>query len=207
MKKLKKILALSCALLMAVTITACGTSESNNNSESKQTTEAEETTQAADTNVLVAYFSATGNTKTVAEQIADVTGGELYEIEPAEPYTSEDLDYNNDDCRANLEMNDDTARPEIAGAIENIEQYDTIYLGYPIWWGNAPRIMNTFVETYDLSGKTVVPFCTSGGNGISTSVDTLQKLAGDGITWMEGQRFDRDVSADEISQWIDEMGL
>lgn len=169
---------------MAVTITACGTSESNNNSESKQTTEAEETTQAADTNVLVAYFSATGNTKTVAEQIADVTGGELYEIEPAEPYTSEDLDYNNDDCRANLEMNDDTARPEIAGAIENIEQYDTIYLGYPIWWGNAPRIMNTFVETYDLSGKTVVPFCTSGGNGISTSVDTLQKLAGDGITWM-----------------------
>lgn len=133
MKKLKKILALSCALLMAVTITACGTSESNNNSESKQTTEAEETTQAADTNVLVAYFSATGNTKTVAEQIADVTGGELYEIEPAEPYTSEDLDYNNDDCRANLEMNDDTARPEIAGAIENIEQYDTIYLGYPIW--------------------------------------------------------------------------
>lgn len=207
MKNLKKILALSCALLMAVTITACGTSESNNNIESKQTTEAEETTQAADTNVLVAYFSATGNTKTVAEQIADVTGGELYEIEPAEPYTSEDLDYNNDDCRANLEMNDDTARPEIAGAIENIEQYDTIYLGYPIWWGNAPRIMNTFVETYDLSGKTVVPFCTSGGSGISTSVDTLQELAGDGITWMEGQRFDRDVSADEISQWIDEMGL
>lgn len=207
MKKLKKILALSCALLMAVTITACGTSESSNNSESKQTTEAEETTQAADTNVLVAYFSATGNTKTVAEQIADVTGGELYEIEPAEPYTSEDLDYNNDDCRANLEMNDDTARPEIAVAIENIEQYDTIYLGYPIWWGNAPRIMNTFVETYDLSGKTVVPFCTSGGSGISTSVDTLQKLAGDGITWMAGQRFDRDVSADEISQWIDEMGL
>lgn len=207
MKNLKKILALSCALLMAVTITACGTSESNNNSESKQTTEAEKTTQSADTNVLVAYFSATGNTKTVAEQIADVTGGELYEIEPAEPYTSEDLDYNNDDCRANLEMNDDTARPEIAGAIENIEQYDTIYLGYPIWWGNAPRIMNTFVETYDLSGKTVVPFCTSGGSGISTSVDTLQKLAGDGITWMEGQRFDRDVSADEISQWIDEMGL
>lgn len=207
MKNLKKILALSCALLMAVTITACGTSESNNNSESKQTTEAEKTTQAADTNVFVAYFSATGNTKTVAEQIADVTGGELYEIEPAEPYTSEDLDYNNDDCRANLEMNDDTARPEIAGAIENIEQYDTIYLGYPIWWGNAPRIMNTFVETYDLSGKTVVPFCTSGGSGISTSVDTLQELAGDGITWMEGQRFDRDVSADEISQWIDEMGL
>lgn len=207
MKKLKKIFAVSCALLMAVTITACGTSESENNSESKQTTEAEETTQAADTNVLVAYFSATGNTKTAAEQIADVTGGELYEIEPAEPYTSEDLDYNNDDCRANLEMNDDTARPEIAVAIENIEQYDTIYLGYPIWWGNAPRIMNTFVETYDLSGKTVVPFCTSGGSGISTSVDTLQELAGDGITWMEGQRFDRDVSADEISQWIDEMGL
>lgn len=207
MKNLKKILALFCALLMAVTITACGTSESNNNIESKQTTEAEKTTQSADTNVLVAYFSATGNTKTVAEQIADVTGGELYEIEPAEPYTSEDLDYNNDDCRANLEMNDDTVRPEIAGAIENIEQYDTIYLGYPIWWGNAPRIMNTFVETYDLSGKTMVPFCTSGGSGISTSVDTLQELAGDGITWMEGQRFDRDVSADEISQWIDEMGL
>lgn len=207
MKNLKKILALSCALLMAVTITACGTSESNNNSESKQTTDAEKTTQTADEDVLVAYFSATGNTKAVAEQIADVTGGELYGIEPAEPYTSEDLDYNNDDCRANLEMNDDAARPEIAGAIENIEQYDTIYIGYPIWWGNAPRIMNTFVETYDLSGKTVVPFCTSGGSGISTSVDTLQELAGEGITWMEGQRFDRDVSEDEISQWIDEMGL
>lgn len=207
MKNIKKILTLSCALLMAVTITACGTSESNGNNEQQQTTGTEETTQAVDGNALVVYFSATGNTKAVAEQIANVTDSELYEIEPAEPYTSEDLDYNNDDCRANLEMNDDTARPEIAGAIENIEQYDTIYLGYPIWWGNAPRIMNTFVETYDLSGKTVVPFCTSGGSGISTSVDTLQELAGDGITWMEGQRFDRDVSADEISQWIDEMGL
>lgn len=207
MKNIKKILTLFCALLMAVTITACGTSESNGNNEQQQTAGTEETTQAVDGNALVAYFSATGNTKAVAEQIANVTGGELYEIEPAEPYTSEDLDYNNDDCRANLEMNDDTVRPEIAGAIENIEQYDTIYLGYPIWWGNAPRIMNTFVETYDLSGKTMVPFCTSGGSGISTSVDTLQELAGDGITWMEGQRFDRDVSADEISQWIDEMGL
>lgn len=207
MKNLKKILALSCALLMAVTITACGTSESNGNNEQQQTAGTEETTQAVDGNVLVVYFSATGNTKAVAEQIANVTGGELYEIEPAETYTSEDLDYNNDDCRANLEMNDDAARPEIAGSIENIEQYDTIYIGYPIWWGNAPRIMNTFVETYDLSGKTVVPFCTSGGSGISTSVDTLKELAGEGITWMEGQRFDRGVSADEISQWIDEMGL
>lgn len=207
MKNIKKILTLSCALLMAVTITACGTSESNGNNEQQQTTGTEETTQAVDGNALVVYFSATGNTKAVAEQIANVTDSELYEIEPAEPYTSEDLDYNNDDCRANLEMNDDAARPEIAGAIENIEQYDTIYLGYPIWWGNAPRIMNTFVETYDLSGKTVVPFCTSGGSSISTSVDTLQELAGDGITWMEGQRFDRGVSADEISQWIDEMGL
>lgn len=207
MKNIKKILTLSCALIMAVTITACGTSESNGNNEQQQTTGTEETTQAVDGNALVVYFSATGNTKAVAEQIANVTDSELYEIEPAEPYTSEDLDYNNDDCRANLEMNDDAARPEIAGAIENIEQYDTIYLGYPIWWGNAPRIMNTFVETYDLSGKTVVPFCTSGGSSISTSVDTLQELAGDGITWMEGQRFDRGVSADEISQWIDEMGL
>ncbi len=113
--------------------------------------------------ILVAYFSATGNTRPVAEKAAEVTGGDLFEIVPAQPYTAADLNYNTD-CRANAEQNDPGARPAIANAVEDMGQYDTVLIGYPIWWGRAPKIIHTFLETYDLSGKTVAAFCTSGSS-------------------------------------------
>lgn len=126
--------------------------------------------------ILVAYFSCTGNTKAVAEKIAEITGGELYEIVPAEPYTSADLNYNDDNCRANREMNDPSSRPAIGSGEIDISAYDTVILGYPIWWGTCPRIIGTFLDTYDLSGKTVLPFCTSGGSGVSESVSDIKAV-------------------------------
>lgn len=110
--------------------------------------------------ILIAYFSATNNTENIANHLDDILDADLYEIVPEIPYTSDDLNYNGD-CRANREQNDDTARPAISGSVDNMEQYDVIFLGYPIWWGQAPKIMYTFAEAYDLSGKTIVPFCTS----------------------------------------------
>ncbi len=153
-------------------------------------------------NVLVAYFSVTGNTESVAESIAEVTGGDLYEILPAEPYTEEDLDYGNEQSRTSLEMNDLDARPEIGSDPITLDGYSTIYLGYPIWHGQAPRIMSTFVENNDFDGITVIPFCTSGGSGIGSSADTLAEQAGSG-SWLEGERFSAGVSEDELRSWID----
>lgn len=127
--------------------------------------------------VLVVYFSCTGNTKKAAEKIAALTGGDIYEIVPAEPYSAADLNYNNDDCRANREMNDPTARPAIGGDKADISEYDTVIIGYPIWWGTMPRIINTFIESCELSGKTVLPFCTSGSSGISRSVSDIKAAA------------------------------
>lgn len=154
---------------------------------------------------LVVYFSNTGNTESAANTIAEATGGDIYEIEAMDPYTDEDLDYNNDDCRANTEQNDPAARPEIAGSVENMDEYDTVFIGYPIWWGDAPKIICTFMESYDFTGKTVVPFCTSGGSGISTSENTLKSLAE--ANWLEGRRFDSGVSEADIEAWLAEIGL
>lgn len=123
---------------------------------------------------LVVYFSCTGNTKAVAEKIAELTNADIYEITPSEPYTASDLNYNDDNCRANREMNDESCRPEIEGQAPDLSGYDTVFIGYPIWWGTAPRIINTFLDAYDLSGKTVMPFCTSGGSGVSTSVSVIR---------------------------------
>lgn len=127
--------------------------------------------------VLVVYFSCTGNTKKAAEKIAALTGGDIYKIVPAEPYSAADLNYNNDDCRANREMNDPTARPAIGGGKVDISGYDTVIIGYPIWWGTMPRIINTFIDSCELSGKTVLPFCTSGSSGISRSVSDIKAAA------------------------------
>lgn len=133
-----------------------------------------DTAAPAGSKVLVAYFSCTGNTKAVAEKIAALTGGDLYEITPADPYTANDLNYNNSGCRANREMNDPAARPAIGSAAIDISRYDTVVIGYPIWWGTMPRIINTFLDTYDLSGKTVLPFCTSGSSSVSKSASDIR---------------------------------
>ena len=126
--------------------------------------------------VLVAYFSATGNTENIAEHLVSILDADLYEIVPQVPYTFEDLDYSNSDCRANREQNDPTARPAISGGVEDLEDYEVIFLGYPIWWGDAPKIIPTFLETYDFDGKTIVPFCTSGSSSIGSSADDLDAL-------------------------------
>lgn len=156
--------------------------------------------------VLVAYFSATGNTENIAEHLTSILDADLYEIVPEEPYTSEDLDYSNSDCRANQEQNDPTARPAISGSVEDLEDYEVVFLGYPIWWGDAPKILSTFLESYDFDGKTIVPFCTSGSSSIGGSVSDLEALT-DGATWLEGQRFSGSASRETVSQWVDALDL
>ena len=159
----------------------------------------------ANSKVLTAYFSATGTTKGVAEKIAEAAGADLYEIVPAQPYTDEDLDYNSDSSRTTVEHNDESSRPEISGEISDWGSYETVYLGYPIWWGEAPRIMDTFVETYNFDGKTVIPFCTSGGSGVGASASNLAALANGG-DWLSGTRFNGSVSEQEIEEWIAGLG-
>ena len=156
--------------------------------------------------VLVAYFSATGNTENIAEHLVSILDADLYEIVPQVPYTYEDLDYSNSDCRANREQNDPTVRPAISGGVEDLEDYEVIFLGYPIWWGDAPKIISTFLETYDFDGKTIVPFCTSGNSSIGSSADNLEALKQD-ATWLEGQRFSGSASRETVSQWVDSLGL
>ena len=164
----------------------------------------EEDQTAAEPRVMVVVFSGTGHTRRIAKVIADGLGTELKEIVPAEPYTEEDLNYNDRSTRATVEQNDPAARPEIAEAIDGLKDCDILFLGYPIWWGQEPRILDTFVETYDLSGITVAPFCTSGSSGIGISVRQLSGLA-DGADWMEGRRFETDATEVEINNWAAEM--
>ena len=158
--------------------------------------------EAEESKMLVVYFSATGTTKALAETIAETTGADIIEIVPEVPYTIEDLSYNNDNCRANKEMNDESVRPAIAGSIENIDEYDTIFIGYPIWWGTMPRIINTFLDTYDLSGKTVMPFCTSGGSGIETSVSAIRNTEPDADV-KDGLRGSSSSSGSQIENWLE----
>ena len=151
---------------------------------------------------LVAYFSATGNTEGIADHLTAILGADLYEIVPAEPYGDDDLNYNVSDCRANREQNDPDARPAIDGSVDHMENYEAIFLGYPIWWGEAPKIISTFLESYDFTGKTIVPFCTSGSSGIGGSAEPLADLAAD-AAWLEGARFAPGASQEEVAAWVD----
>lgn len=155
--------------------------------------------------VLIAYFSATGTTQSIAEKIADETSGTLYEMIAEVPYTEEDLRYYTD-SRADREQSDSSVRPAISGSVENMEQYDIVFLGYPIWHGQAPRIIFTFLESYDFTDKTVVPFCTSHSSGIGSSDRNLHSLAS-GATWLDGRRFSGSESESAISEWIDGLDL
>ena len=156
---------------------------------------------AEDVKILVAYFSATGTTRPIAEQMAEILGADLYEIVPAQSYSEADLNYNDDSCRANQEQNDSTARPEISVTIENMEQYDIVLIGHPIWWGEEPRILDTFMESYDWSGKTLANFCTSCGSGISTATAHLKEVAPD-ADWLGGNRFQSGASKSQITEWL-----
>ena len=155
----------------------------------------------AESDTLVVYFSCTGITKGVAERLANVTGADLYEIVPAQPYTDEDLNYHDRSTRATVEQDNPDTRPEIGGTDIDLTGYRTVFIGYPIWWGEEPRILCTFVESHDFTGRTVIPFCTSGGSGIGRSGDDLAKLAGTG-EWLEGARHNSGISEDELLAWV-----
>ncbi len=231
---MKKFIAILLTAMMVLSLAACGNEANSAGSTEppQNSTEAPRTEAPADTNnetdapsdptdsapsepseapeggkkILVAYFSATNNTEGVARKLAEGLGADIYEITPAEPYTDEDLDYGNSRSRSSVEMDDPSARPAISGAVENMEQYDVVFIGYPIWWGEAPRIMSTFIESYDFSGKTLVAFCTSASSGFGRSDSALRFAAG-GATWLDGHRFSAGASADDVMAWANGLGI
>ena len=161
---------------------------------------AEQSLPESDT--LIAYFSCTGNTETIASYLETETGGDMFEIIPAVPYTAEDLNYNTD-CRANREQNDPDSRPEISELPENIDSYDVIYVGYPIWWGEEPKIIDTFLESFDFSEKIIIPFCTSGSSGITSSVRNIREKCSDSDV-LDGRRFSSNASQSQVADFVSE---
>lgn len=155
-------------------------------------------------NVLVAVFSASGVTKRVGEEIARIAGADFYEIVPKDIYTSADLDWMNKKSRSSVEMNDPSARPQIADSALDMSPYDTVIVGFPIWWGVAPRIIDTFLESYDFSGKKIIPFCTSGGSGVGRSGTALHKDVSGDVKWAKGKQINRANEA-EIRRWLNEV--
>lgn len=155
---------------------------------------------------LVAYFSASGVTKAAAEHLAKAAGADLFEIKPKVPYTRADLDWTNKRSRSTIEMNDPTSRPEIAEKVSNMEEYDVVFLGFPIWWYVAPTIINTFLESYDFSGKTIIPFATSGGSGFGDTVKVLKPLCSASTKWESGKMLNH-VSEQDLTSWVDSLSL
>ena len=164
-------------------------------------------TPFADKAVLVAYYSATGNTEAAAEYIAEQTGGTLFAITPAQPYTAADLDYNDSASRVSTEHADPESRdvPLVTTTVENFADYDVVFVGYPIWWGEAAWVVDDFITENDFTGKTVIPFATSASSGIGTSDTDLAALSGTG-DWLEGKRFSSHVTADAIADWLAQIG-
>ena len=150
--------------------------------------------------VLVAYFSATGTTAKVAQKMAEAIGADLFEIKPEKPYTSADLNWQNKNSRSSVEMNDRSSRPAIGIKVADMAQYNVVFVGFPVWWYREPSIIDTFMESYDFAGKTVIPFATSGGSGLGDSAANMQKLA-KGAKIVNGKRFSGSASADELKAW------
>ena len=208
---MKKLTAILLAALMMFTLAACsgggneGAGETNSaaSATSEETSATTEQTSSDLGNVLVAYYSATGNTERVAQTIADATGGDLFAIEPTEPYTDEDLNWNNEDSRVSREHEDESLRDVLLvnTTVENWDDYDTVFIGYPIWWGIAAWPVDGFVEANDFSGKTVIPFATSASSGMGQSGELLADLAGTG-EWQEGMRFSGGVDDAEVQDWL-----
>ena len=154
--------------------------------------------------ILVACFSASGVTKRVGEEIARIAGADFFEIVPHEKYTSDDLDWTDRKSRSSVEMNDPSSRPEIAGKVADMASYDIVIVGFPIWWGVAPRIIETFLESYDFTGKTIIPFCTSGGSGVGKSDTALHKNVSGNAKWEKGRQINR-PNENEIRKWLDSV--
>lgn len=197
---MKKLAAIFLSLAMVLSLAACGNSSSNETSAPE--------TEGEEGGTLVVYYSATGNTEQVANYIADITGGDLFELEPAEPYTSDDLDWTDDNSRVSQEYYDESLRNVelVADTVENWDSYDTVFIGYPIWWGIAAWPTDGFVEANDFTGKTVIPFCTSSSSGLGESGELLAELAGTG-DWQEGMRFRSSASEADVQEWIDGLNL
>ena len=211
----KKILSM---LLVGVTalglLAGCGsTANDTHNSNTASDTHEDSATDNADElsrsgNVLVVYYSATGNTREVANYIAEATGGDLFELEPTEPYTDDDLDWTDDNSRVTREHEDESLRNVelVSTTVENWDSYDTVFIGYPIWWGIAAWPVNQFVENNDFTGKTVIPFCTSSSSGIGNSGNLLAGLAGTG-NWQDGERFRSGADEADVQEWVESLGL
>lgn len=219
---MKKYLSVILGIILTACLVACGSSNKDSvnddkqeiinnqevfdteeqeiSAENKQTEMDADSEQENEEKVAVVYFSGTGNTREVADLLAKETDADIFEIIPKYMYTSDDLNYNDDNCRANQEMNDESVRPAISNDLSAVSEYDVIYLGYPIWWGTAPRIIQTFIESYDVSGATVYMFCTSGGSGIEKSISDLQQLYPD-VNIVDGKRLN-DATELDIREWI-----
>lgn len=222
---MKKLIALFMGAAMVFSLAACSggnpsspdttnpseTSESSASSTAPDPSEPGSTETTAGTeggSTLVVYFSATGNTEEAATYIAEITGGDLFELEPAQPYTDEDLNYGNDDSRVSREHEDESLRDVelVADTVDNWDSYDTVFIGYPIWWGIASWPVDDFVEANDFTGKTVIPFCTSASSGLGESGELLAEMAGTG-DWQEGIRFRSSVSEADVQEWLDGLNL
>ncbi len=216
----KRLSSLLLACVMLFSLSACGqaapstedeaqapveTSQPTENTPTEETAPADET---AGGSVLVAYFSATGNTEAAADYIADALGADTFEITPAEPYTSDDLNWSDEDSRVSREHEDPSLQTvELTETTpENRENYDTVFIGYPIWWGIAAWPVSSFVAANDFTGKTVIPFCTSSSSGLGESGTLLEQAAGTG-EWLDGQRFSGGVSESDVAQWLDSLAL
>lgn len=205
--KIRKILSMVVVCIMAVVMLAgCGSS-SDSGTDAGGSNDGNSASKG-NGKVLVVYYSATGTTKSVAEAIAKNTVGDLFEIEPEKPYTDDDLNWSDDNSRVSREHDNEDQRNVklVSTTVDNWDSYDTVFIGYPIWWGIAAWPTDGFVKANDFAGKTVIPFCTSASSGIGDSGDLLAKEAGTG-DWQEGQRFGSGASDSEISSWVESLGL
>ena len=202
---MKKIIAFLLTAALVLSLAACGT---DNDTSSSAANSKPESTASADGKTLVVYYSATGSTKKVAENIADAASADIFEITPQEKYTDDDLNWSDDDSRVSREHNDEKLRdvPLVTTEVANWASYDTVFIGYPIWWGDAAWVVNNFVKNNDFSGKTVIPFCTSASSGLGNSAKKLEELSGTG-NWLEGKRFSSGESKETVTEWVKTLNL
>ena len=205
---MKKFLSVFLSIIFAVSLAACGGNNTQNTNSGNSSVPQNNTSAADDNSVgnkktLVVYFSATGNTENAAKIIAETLNADIFEIVPQEPYTDADLNWNNSNSRVSVEHTDESKRnvPLVKTTPDNFEQYDTVYIGYPIWWGIAAWPVDSFVKSNDFTGKTVIPFCTSASSGLGNSDKLLKDSAGSG-NWEAGKRFSSAVTESEIANWV-----
>lgn len=199
---MKRIMAAALIICMILTLASCSSQEKAKGAKTNQQTETDSAKH-----ILTVYFSCTGTTEQIAGWIADKTDSDIYQITPQSPYNKDDLNYGDSSSRTTTEQNDASARPEISGRVEDMDKYDVIFLGYPIWNGQAPRIISTFLENYDFSDKTIIPFCTSHSSGIGSSDTQLHSLCPDSVTWKPGERFSADTTSDEVNDWVGGLNI